>query len=128
MLYLGNLDARRDWGYAAEYVEAMWLMLQQDQPDDYVIATGESHTVREFCEVAFEHAGLDWRAPRPDRPRYYRPPRSTTCCGDASKARGELGWKPPDRLRRSWSRLMVDADVALLEDELAGRTVRIDRP
>ena len=127
LLYLGNLDARRDWGYAAEYVEAMWLMLQQDQPDDYVIATGESHTVREFCQAAFGHAGLDWeRHVRVDA-RYYRPTEVDHLLGDASKAAAAMGWRPRTGFAELVG-LMVDADVVLLEDELAGRTVRIDRP
>ena len=91
-LYLGNLDARRDWGYAPEYVEAMWRMLQQDRPGDYVVATGETHSVRELCEVAFGLAGLDWeRYVRVD-PAYLRPTEVDELCGDASKARAELGW------------------------------------
>jgi GDPmannose 4,6-dehydratase len=125
-LYLGNLQARRDWGYAPEYVEAMWRILQQDRPDDYVIATGESHSVEEFCEVAFSHVDLDWRRYVLVDPGYYRPAEVNELCGDASKARTELNWKPQivfDELVR----LMVDADVTLLDDELAGRAVRIDR-
>jgi GDPmannose 4,6-dehydratase len=125
-LYLGNLQARRDWGYAPEYVEAMWRMLQQDRPADYVIATGESHTVQEFCEAAFAHAQLDWRRFVLIDPGYYRPSEVDELCGDASKARAELSWKPQtgfDELVR----LMVDADIALLADERAGRTVRVDR-
>ena len=125
-LYLGNLQARRDWGYAPEYVEAMWRMLQQAQPVDYVVATGESHTVQEFCELAFAHADLDWRRYVLVDPGYYRPAEVEELCGDASKVRAELGWKPQtgfDELVR----LMVDADIALLQDELAGRTVRVDR-
>jgi GDPmannose 4,6-dehydratase len=93
-LYLGNLDARRDWGYAADYVEAMWLMLQQDEPDDYVIATGETHSVREFCERAFAHVGLDYRDHVEIDPRYYRPAEVDLLQGDASKARRQLGWVP----------------------------------
>jgi GDPmannose 4,6-dehydratase len=127
VLYLGNLDARRDWGYAPEYVEAMWRMLQQEQPDDYVIATGETHTVREFCRAAFERAGLDWeRSVRVDA-RYYRPAEVDHLHGDAAKALATMGW----RARVGFEELvglMVDADIALLEDELAGRTVRVDRP
>jgi GDPmannose 4,6-dehydratase len=125
-LYLGNLQARRDWGYAPEYVEAMWLMLQQHRPDDYVIATGESHTVQEFCEVAFGHAGLDWRRYIQIDPAYYRPSEVDELCGDASKATANLGWKPQTGFEEL-VRIMVDADIALLEDERAGRTVRIDR-
>jgi GDPmannose 4,6-dehydratase len=86
-LYLGNLDAKRDWGYAKEYVEAMWLMLQQEQPDDYVIATGETHSVREFLEVAFDHVGLDWKKHVEIDPRYYRPAEVDLLIGDCSKAR-----------------------------------------
>jgi GDPmannose 4,6-dehydratase len=93
-LYLGNLDARRDWGYAADYVEAMWLMLQEDEPDDYVIATGETHSVREFCERAFAHVGLDYRDHVEIDPRYYRPAEVDLLQGDASKARRALGWVP----------------------------------
>ena len=92
-IYLGNLDAERDWGYAKEYVEAMWLMLQQDQPDDFVIATGETHSVRELCEVAFGLAGLEWeRFVRID-PQYFRPTEVEQLCGDASKATEILGWQ-----------------------------------
>jgi GDPmannose 4,6-dehydratase len=125
-LYVGNLQARRDWGYAPEYVEAMWRMLQQDRPDDYVIATGESHTVQEFCEVAFAHADLDWRRHVLIDPAYYRPSEVDDLCGDASKARVDLGWKPQTSFD-DLVRLMVDADIALLDDELSGRTVRVDR-
>jgi GDPmannose 4,6-dehydratase len=93
-LYLGNLDARRDWGHAADYVEAMWLMLQEDEPDDYVIATGETHSVREFCERAFAHVGLDYRDHVEIDPRYCRPAEVDLLQGDASKARRALGWVP----------------------------------
>lgn len=109
-LYLGNLDARRDWGYAPEYVEAMWLMLQQDTPDDFVIATGEQHTVREFLEAAFSLAGLDWRQHVEIDPRYFRPAEVDTLLGDASKAARILGWKP----RTSFLQLvqiMLEADL-----------------
>jgi GDPmannose 4,6-dehydratase len=110
-LYLGNLDAKRDWGYAGDYVEAMWLMLQQDEPDDYVIATGETHTVREFCELAFARVGLDYRDHVAIDPRYYRPAEVDLLLGDGGKAREKLGWSP----RVSFSGLvhmMVDADLA----------------
>jgi GDPmannose 4,6-dehydratase len=126
LLWLGNLDARRDWGYAPEYVEAMWQMLQLDRPDDFVIATGTSHSVRDFCELAFAHAGLDWERHVRIDPRYYRPTEVDHLRGDATKAREVMGWVP----RTSFDelvRLMVDADIRLLDDELAGRTVRIDR-
>jgi GDPmannose 4,6-dehydratase len=96
-LYLGNLDAKRDWGYAPEYVEAMWLMLQQDNPDDYVVATGESHTVREFAELAFEHAGLDWAEYVEVDPGYYRPSEVDHLRGDPSKAARALGRHPAPR-------------------------------
>jgi GDPmannose 4,6-dehydratase len=125
-LYLGNLDAKRDWGYAPEYVEAMWLMLQQDTPDDFVIATGEGHTVREFAQVAFDHAGLDWESYVEVDPKYYRPAEVDDLVGDPSKAKKVLGWEPRTRFEEL-ARLMVEADVKLLEDELAGRLVRLDR-
>jgi GDPmannose 4,6-dehydratase len=125
-LYLGNLQARRDWGYAPEYVEAMWRMLQRDRPDDYVIATGESHTVQEFCEAAFGHAGLEWRRHVLVDPSYYRPAEVDELRGEASKAHLELDWKPQTGFTEL-VRLMVDADIRQLDDELAGRTVRVDR-
>jgi GDPmannose 4,6-dehydratase len=125
-LYLGNLDAKRDWGYAPEYVEAMWLMLQQDEPDDYVIATGEAHTPREFAEIAFDHAGLDWQQYVEVDPQYFRPSEVDYLLGDSSKARRALDWEPRTGFA-DLVRLMVDADVALLEDELSGRLVRQDR-
>jgi GDPmannose 4,6-dehydratase len=116
-LYLGNLDARRDWGYAADYVEAMWLMMQADQPDDYVIATGVTHSVRDFLEAAFGHLDLDWEKFVEIDPRYYRPAEVDLLRGDASKARKLLGWQP----RVSFSemvKLMVDHDLALARQEL----------
>jgi GDPmannose 4,6-dehydratase len=125
-LYLGNLDARRDWGYAPEYVEAMWLMLQQDEPDDFVIATGKSHTIREFAQLAFAHVDLDWEEHVRVDPRYFRPAEVNYLCGDASKAKRMLGWEPRTTLPEL-VRIMVEADVQLLEDELAGRLVRLDR-
>ncbi|MEW6172001.1 MAG: GDP-mannose 4,6-dehydratase [Bacillota bacterium] len=115
-LFLGNLDARRDWGYAPEYVEAMWLILQQDEPDDYVIGTGESHSVREFLEEAFSYAGIDWRQHVETDPRYFRPTEVEFLLADASKARGELGWSPKVRFKEL-VRIMVDADM-----EAAGLT------
>jgi len=119
-LYLGNLDAKRDWGYAKEYVEAMWLMLQQDQPDDYVIATGETHSVREFCEEAFHHVGLDWEQYVEIDPRYFRPAEVDLLIGDASKAKKILGWEPKTRFK-DLVHLMVDADMKILADQLAGK-------
>lgn len=118
-LYLGNLDAKRDWGFAKEYVEAMWLMLQQEQPDDYVIATGETHSVREFLEVAFAHAGLDWRQHVEIDPRYYRPAEVDLLIGDASKAKQKLGWQPKTRFE-DLARLMVAADIELLRKHRRG--------
>jgi len=118
-LYLGNLDAKRDWGYAKEYVEAMWLMLQQDQPDDYVIATGETHSVREFLQEAFSCADLDWREYVEIDPRYFRPAEVDLLIGDASKAKSKLGWEPKVSFREL-ARLMVDADMAQLEREQNG--------
>jgi GDPmannose 4,6-dehydratase len=114
-LYLGNLEARRDWGYAPDYVEAMWLMLQQDTPDDFVIATGESHSVREFLEAAFGYAGLDWREYVEIDPRYFRPTEVDFLLGDGSKARDRLGWRPKVGFQEL-VRIMVDADLrSLLE-------------
>ena len=118
-LRLGNLDAQRDWGFAGDYVEAMWRMLQQDAPDDYVVATGETHEVREFCEVAFEHVGLDYRDFVVQDERFMRPAEVDLLVGDPSKARAELGWE----LRTSFQDLvtmMVDADLALLQGDLRG--------
>ncbi len=119
VLYLGNLDAKRDWGYAKEYVEAMWLMLQQDKPDDYIIATGETHTVREFVEEAFSCAGLDWKKYVKIDPRYFRPAEVDLLIGDASKAKKKLKWKPKTTFKQL-VRLMVDADMELVHRELNG--------
>jgi GDPmannose 4,6-dehydratase len=120
-LYLGNLDAKRDWGYAKEFVEAMWLMMQQDQPDDYVIATGETHSVREFLEIAFGHVGLQWKKYVEIDPRYHRPAEVDLLLGDYSKAKKKLGWEPKTRFE-DLAKLMVDADVQLLKDHRAGKT------
>jgi GDPmannose 4,6-dehydratase len=125
-LYLGNLDARRDWGYARDYVSAMWVMLQQAEPDDFVIATGESHSIREFLDLAFGRVGLDWHAYVEIDPRYYRPSEVDHLRGDPSKAKRVLGWTPTVRFPELVA-LMVDADIQLLEDELAGRLVGVDR-
>jgi GDPmannose 4,6-dehydratase len=119
-LYLGNLDAKRDWGFAKEYVEVMWLMLQQDQPDDYVVATGETHSVREFLEESFSYAGLDWTKYVALDPRYLRPSEVDLLIGDASKARRQLHWEPKTKFKEL-VRLMVDADVQLLKDHREGR-------
>ena len=113
-LYLGNLDAVRDWGYAAEYVEGMWRMLQADEPDDYVLATGSGYTVREFLQLAFEHAGLDWEKHVRFDSRYLRPSEVDALLGDPSKAREKLNWKATVQTPEL-ARLMVDADVAALE-------------
>jgi GDPmannose 4,6-dehydratase len=113
-LYLGNLDARRDWGYAKEYVEAMWLMLQQEKSDDYVVATGETHSVREFLEEAFSHVGLDWKKHTAHDARYERPSEVDLLVGDPSKTERQLGWRPKV-LFKELVRLMVDADVRLLQ-------------
>jgi len=109
-LYLGNLDAKRDWGYAKEYVEAMWLMLQQERPDDYVIATGETHSVQEFLEEVFSYLDLDWRQYVELDPQYYRPAEVDLLVGDASRAKKKLGWEPKTTFR-DLVRLMVDADI-----------------
>ncbi len=122
-LYLGNLDARRDWGYAPDYVEAMWMMVQAGEPEDFVIASGETHSVREFLQAAFEHAGLDWEPHVEIDPRYFRPSEVDALQGDPSKARERLGWEVKvgfDELVR----VMVDADCAELEDQLAGKVTR----
>jgi GDPmannose 4,6-dehydratase len=119
-IYLGNLDARRDWGFAGDYVEAMWMMLQQDKPDDYVIATGESHSVREVLDVSFGTLGLDWKAHVEIDPRYYRPTEVDHLLGDASKARDKLGWKPKVRFRELIE-MMVKSDEADVRAALAGR-------
>lgn len=112
-LYLGNLDAKRDWGYAKDYVEAMWLMLQQQQPDDYVIATGETHSVREFLDVAFGYLDLDWHRYVEIDPKYFRPAEVDILLGDPSKAVRTLGWSPRVKFKELVF-LMVDSDLALL--------------
>ena len=118
-LYLGNLEARRDWGYAPDFVRAMWLMLQQERPDDYVVGTGEMHSVREFVETAFAHAGLDWRECVEEDERYLRPAEVDALQADTRKARGVLGWEPtvafPELVR-----IMVDGDLREVERTLNG--------
>lgn len=116
-LRLGNLEARRDWGYAGDYVRAMWLMLQQDEPDDYVIATGETHSVRELCEVAFGCVGLDYRDYVSVDPQYFRPAEVDLLVGDASKARAKLGWKPTVTFKEL-VQMMVEADLERLRSTL----------
>lgn len=119
-LYMGNLDAKRDWGYAKEYVEAMWLMLQQDKPDDYVIATGETHSVREFLEEAFKHVGLDYKKYVKFDKRYLRPAEVDKLIGDASKAKKKLKWEPKTSFKEL-VKIMVDADVEELNRKLKGQ-------
>ena len=111
-LYLGNLDSIRDWGYAPEYVEAMWLMLQQDKPDDYVIATGTAYSVRDFCRIAFEEVGLDWEKYTLIDERYLRPTEVENLIGDPFKAKEKLGWQAKP-LTPELVRIMVEADVNL---------------
>ena len=119
-LIIGNLDAKRDWGFAKEYVEAMWLMLRQDTPDDYVIATGETHSVREFIEEAFAYAGLDWKEFVSTDERYHRPAEVDLLIGDASKAREKLGWQPKTTFKEL-CHLMVDADMKIAAREAESR-------
>jgi len=118
-LYLGNLDARRDWGYAPDYVKAMWAMLQQDSPDDYVIGTGEAHSVREFCELAFAHAGLDWQEYVEIDPRYFRPAEVDYLCADTRKAQKAFDWKPTVSFAEL-VRIMVEADLMEMEARFRG--------
>jgi GDPmannose 4,6-dehydratase len=115
-LYLGNLDARRDWGFAGDYVEAMWLMLQQEKADDYVIATGESHSVREFLDEAFGYLGLDWQRYVEVDPKYFRPVDVNNLIGDSSKAQRLLGWKPKVSFKQL-VRMMVDADLEAIKTD-----------
>ena len=123
-LYMGNLDAKRDWGYAPEYVEAMWLMLQQDQPDDYVIATGETHTIREFLGESFGHVGMDWEQYVEFDERYLRPAEVDLLIGDASKAKRQLHWEPKTTFK-DLVRIMTEADVALLKHQMSGKDIRM---
>ena len=125
-LYLGNLDAVRDWGYAKEYVEAQWRMLQQDTPDDYVVATGKPASVRDFCQASFARADLDYeKYVRTDK-RYERPSEVDALLGDPAKAEKQLGWKAETDWR-ALAELMVDADRQSLDDQMTGKLVRIDR-
>jgi GDPmannose 4,6-dehydratase len=119
-VYLGNLEAKRDWGFAKEYVEAMWLMLQQDTPDDYVIATNETHSVREFLEAAFSYVGLDWKKYLAVDPNYFRPAEVELLIGDYSKAQRQLGWEPKIKFSEL-VKLMVDADFQRLKDHREGK-------
>jgi GDPmannose 4,6-dehydratase len=117
-LYLGNLEAKRDWGYAGDYVEGMWRIVQRDEPDDYVLATGETHSVGEFCEEAFGLLGLDWREFVKHDPRYERPSEVDLLLGDAAKARRVLDWQPKVSFKEL-VRLMVEADMRVARQELA---------
>lgn len=127
-LYLGNLDAKRDWGYAGDYVEAMWLMLQQDRPDDYVVATGESHSVREFLDLAASFHHMDWRKHVASDPRYLRPTEVDFLLGDTAKARAVLGWKPKVSFEEL-VRMMAEHDLELARQEqtLSGAGHRVVR-
>jgi GDPmannose 4,6-dehydratase len=118
-LRLGNLDAQRDWGFAGDYVEAMWLMLQQDTPDDYVVATGETHSVREFCQLAFGHVDLDWEQYVKVDEKFFRPAEVDLLVGSPAKAQQRLGWQPSTPFA-DLVHMMVDADVALLSGDLRG--------
>jgi len=115
-LFMGNLDAQRDWGYAREYVEAMWRIVQQPEPDDYVVATGETHSVQEFLELAFARAGLNWKKYVKVDPQFYRPTEVDRLVGNAGKARRKLGWKPEIKFA-ALVQLMVDADIKLLAEQ-----------
>jgi GDPmannose 4,6-dehydratase len=123
-LYLGNLEAKRDWGYAPEYVESMWQMLQRERPDDYALGTGESHTIREFVNEAFEYAGLDWRKHVFVDDRYKRPAEVDFLLADPKKAERELGWRPRINFREL-VRIMVDADMESLGLTSPGEGTRI---
>jgi GDPmannose 4,6-dehydratase len=118
-LFLGNLDAKRDWGFAGDYIQAMWMMLQTPKPEDYVIATGETHTVREFLELAFNRVQLDWRKYVKIDSKYYRPTEVDLLIGDASKAKRDLGWEPKVRFEEL-ANMMVDADLAAERERLEG--------
>ena len=122
-LFLGNLDAKRDWGFAGDYVQAMWMMLQTPKPEDYVIATGETHTVREFLEVAFGRLQLDWQKHVKIDTKYYRPTEVDLLIGDASKAKRDLGWEPKIRFEEL-AHMMVDADLAAERERLEGTRKR----
>jgi GDPmannose 4,6-dehydratase len=122
-LFLGNLEAKRDWGYAPEYVEAMWRMLQQEKAEDYVVATGETHTVQEFLDVSFARAGLDPKKHVAFDERYLRPAEVDLLIGDASKAKKKLGWEPKVKFKQL-AEIMVDADIRLLAEERAGQRIR----
>ena len=123
-LYLGNLDSKRDWGYAPEYVEAMYLMLQQDNPDDYVVATGETHTIREFLELSFGQVGLDWEKYVEIDARYFRPAEVDLLIGDPAKAKKQLNWEPKTTFK-DLVRIMTAADVEMLQAQMTGKAIRL---
>jgi GDPmannose 4,6-dehydratase len=123
-LFMGNIDAMRDWGYAAEYVEAMWMMLQADQPDDYVVATGETHSVKEFLEETFGYLGMDWKEHVEIDPRYFRPAEVDLLIGDPTKVKQKLGWQPKTTFKQL-CHMMVDADMKMAKLEQAGAQVAI---
>jgi len=125
-VYLGNVDAKRDWGYAKEYVEAMWLMLQQEEPDDYVVATGETHSVRELLEEAFSYTGLDWHKHLAIDQRYYRPAEVDLLIGDPAKAKRKLGWEAKTKFK-DLVRLMVDADMETAKKEAHMNSYKVRR-
>jgi GDPmannose 4,6-dehydratase len=118
-LFLGNLDSKRDWGYAKDYVQAMWLMLQQDEPDDYVIATNETYSIRQFLDIAFNYVNLNWEDFVEFDPRYLRPAEVELLIGDSTKAREKLGWKPSVTFEEL-VKLMVDSDIKALDDQTRG--------
>jgi GDPmannose 4,6-dehydratase len=122
-LFLGNMDAKRDWGFAGDYVEAMWLMLQQDQPDDYVVATGETHSVREFVEEVFSQLGLDWRKYVETDPRYFRPAEVELLLGDPAKATAKLGWRPKVTFK-ALAKMMTEHDWTMAKEERVLRDFR----
>ena len=124
-LYLGNLDAKRDWGYAPDFTEAMWMIVQHDEPGDYVIATGEMHSVRDVLNAAGEHLGIDWEKVVEIDPTYYRAAEVDALCGDATKAREQLGWEPTVTFNEL-VKIMIDADVKQLADERAGLNIRAE--
>ncbi len=124
-LYLGNLDSKRDWGYAKDYIKAMWLMLQQEKPDDYVIATNETHSIREFLDLAFQHVNLDWHEYVEFDERYLRPAEVELLIGDSTKARKQLGWEPSVTFKEL-VQLMVDSDMKALEAQFQGTVKGFD--
>jgi GDPmannose 4,6-dehydratase len=123
-LHLGNLDAQRDWGFSGDYVEAMWLMLQSDSPKDYVIATGRTHTVRSFAEIAFSHVNLDWQKHVVIDKKLYRPAEVHLLCGDSGKAKQELEWQPKVSFEQLIA-MMVDSDIERVKKEIADSKIAV---